>query len=244
MIRTATKRKPDGVVLMSTPEIVEILKQNPIFGKLQEDALGALSDICEKHSYPKGRTVIVEGELGDRMFVILQGELKFFATSANNESIELNRRKAPACFGEMALIDGGPRSATAETVTPVVLLEIRRHVFIGLLEREPKLIEPLVAFLGSIARNQLALITDLAFLDLRGRLARKLLDLGYKDGGDGSLTKLRRVSQTDLARMVNAARQTVNTLLHSMAHEELISVDDDGIRILQPEELRKLTLAG
>jgi CRP/FNR family transcriptional regulator, cyclic AMP receptor protein len=243
MIHTATKRKRDGIIVMSTPEIVEVLKQNPIFGKLEENALTALSNICEKHSYGKGKTVIVEGELGDRMFVILRGELKFYATSSTGETIELSRRKTADCFGEMALVDGGPRSASVETVTPSVLLEIQRPVFIGLLEREPKLIEPLMVFLGGIARNQLALITDLAFLDLRGRLARKLLDLGYKDGGDGSLTKLRRVSQTDLARMVNAARQTVNTLLHSMAHEKLISIDDDGIRILQPDELRKLTVA-
>jgi CRP-like cAMP-binding protein len=77
MIRTATKRKQDGIV-MSTPEIVDVLKQNPIFGALQDNALNALNHICEKHSYAKGKTVIVEGELGDRMFVILQGEVKVY----------------------------------------------------------------------------------------------------------------------------------------------------------------------
>jgi CRP/FNR family cyclic AMP-dependent transcriptional regulator len=220
-----------------------VLKRNTVFGKLDEKTLTALSDICEKRSYAKGKTVIIQGDPGDRMFVILRGEVKVYTSSPSGESIELIRRKEPEFFGEMALLDGGPRSASVDTVMPTTLLEVKRPVFIGILEREPKLIEPLIGFLGQIVRENSQTISDLAFLDLRGRLSRRMLDLAFKDGGDGSLTKQRRVSQTDLARMVGAARQTVNTLLHSMAYDDLISISDDGIRILEPDKLRQLTRA-
>lgn len=187
--------------------------------------------------FRKGEAVIRQGEAGDRMFVIISGAVKIFFTSSKGEIIEIVRRRAPENFGELALLDNGPRSATVETTEKTSVIAIERTLLIGLMEREPKIINPLLTMLGQMLRENIQLNNDLAFFDIRARLTRRLIELTSKSDGN-SLTHRQRVSQTELAHMVSGSRQTVNTILHAMADEGLISISSDGIRVLSPEGLR------
>jgi CRP/FNR family transcriptional regulator, cyclic AMP receptor protein len=149
--------------------------------------------------------------------------------------MELHRHDAPATFGELALLDGGPRSASAEAVERSTLLVVTRAELLRLLRSDEQVAEALLRTLGAIVRRTTRQISDLAFLSLQGRVAAKLLDLA---GPDGDWT--RRVTQTELATMVGGARQTVNQVLRSLESRGYIRSVGRRFEILDRERLEHL----
>jgi CRP/FNR family cyclic AMP-dependent transcriptional regulator len=233
-------RTSDERARVEQEQVVEALSQNAIFGALDEPIRRLLVDRCRHQVYRRGETVIVEGERGDKLFVILQGGVRIYRRSAAGSVVEIDRKHAGENFGELALLDESPRSASVDTTSRTVLLPIERDVFTGILEREPRAVKPLLAVLGKMIRNNIQMRSDLVFLDLQGRLARCILRLA-EDAGDGrDLTRDRKVTQSELAQIVGAARQTVNGALRAFEHDNVIAVDSDGIRILDKTSLQKL----
>ena len=125
----------------------------------------------------KGQMVFWQDDPGEAMFVLLEGSVKLVVCSRDGELIELHRHDAPAIFGELALLDAGPRSASAEAVERSTLLVVTRPELLRLLRAEDQVAEALLRTLGTIVRRTTRQVTDLAFLDLQGRLARQLLVL-------------------------------------------------------------------
>lgn len=144
-------------------------------------------------------------------------------------------------FGELALLDGGPRSASVVALEPVEALTLDRAPFIATLEGHPEVAGSLLAVLGDRLRRTDELIQDILFLDLPARLAKQLLALAEGHGvrtPEGLRLDL-RLSQSDLAGMVGATRESVNRCLGAYADRGLLSLDREGITIHKPEELRR-----
>jgi CRP/FNR family transcriptional regulator, cyclic AMP receptor protein len=120
------------------------------------------------------------------MFVLLDGVVKLVVRSKDGELVELVRHQPPASFGELAVLDGGPRSATAEAVEPSILLVVTRAELLRLLRPEEQVAEALLHLLGTIVRRTTRQLTDLVFLNLQGRVARQLLVLAENGNGAGS----------------------------------------------------------
>lgn len=230
------KKKQSNVTF---EEIVETLGKNEFFGALDHDVRKLLAEIGNEHQYRRGETVLIEGERGDRMFVVVRGGVRVYRRSRSGMIIEIDRKHPGDIFGEIALLDDGPRSASIDTTCRTVLLSFERDIFIGLLEREPKTIAPLLNLLGRTLRRNMQLSADLVFLDLRSRLARCIIRL-VEDANGNDLIFDRRVTQTELAQMVGAARQTVNGALRSLEEEDLITIDVDGIRVVNRDLLLSL----
>ncbi|HEY7605481.1 MAG TPA: Crp/Fnr family transcriptional regulator, partial [Actinomycetes bacterium] len=148
---------------------------------------------------------------------------------------ELVRHRPPATFGEVALLDGGPRSASAEATERSTLLVVTRAELVALLRATDQVAEALLRTLGTIVRRTTRQVSDLAFLDLQGRVARQLLVLA----GDGT-GRARQVTQAELASMVNGARQTVNQALRSLESHGYIRADGRRIEILDRRRLERL----
>jgi CRP/FNR family transcriptional regulator, cyclic AMP receptor protein len=169
------------------------------------------------------------------MFVLLEGSVKLVLVSRDGELIELHRHDAPAIFGEVALLDGGPRSASAEAVERSTLLVVTRPELLRLLRTDEQVAEALLSVLGAMVRRTTHQINDLAFLDLQGRVAAKLLDLTEPDGD-----RTRPITQVELATMVSGARQTVNQALRSLESRGYIRADGRVFEILDRGQLRRL----
>ena len=177
----------------------------------------------------KGQMVFWQDDPGEAMFVLLEGSVKLTVCSRDGELMELHRHDAPATFGELALLDGGPRSASAEAVERSTLLIVTRPELLRLLRIDEQVAEALLRTLGAMVRRTTRQISDLAFL------AAKLLDL---TGPDGDRT--RRVTQVELATMVGGARQTVNQALRSLESRGYIRSAGRSFEILDREQLRRL----
>lgn len=214
-----------------------VLARTELFGGIDEAARRRIAEHVAERVVERGQSVFTQDEPGDRMYVLADGAVKLFVASRDGGVVELVRHRPPATFGEIALLDGGPRSASAEAVERSTLLVVTRVELLHLLRAEDQVAEALLSMLGAMVRRTTRQVSDLVFLDLQGRIARRLLALATE--GDG-LPRTRRVTQTELASMVSGARQTVNQALRSLESRGYIRADGGGFEILDRERLELL----
>ncbi|HZD02209.1 MAG TPA: Crp/Fnr family transcriptional regulator [Actinomycetes bacterium] len=224
---------------MDINQVVELLGRTEVFGALDETARRQVAVGATRTVFARGQTIFVQEEPGDRMFVLARGAVKLVVRSRHGEVVELARHWPPAVFGQIALLDGGPRSASAEALEPSLLIGITRDKLIELLRSDPRLVDGLLRSLGELVRRANRQTTDLVFLDLQGRVARKLLELAEAPGANGGALRQRQFTQTELAHMVGGARQTVNLALRSLEERGLIRVSSGSIEILELEALHR-----
>jgi CRP/FNR family transcriptional regulator, cyclic AMP receptor protein len=227
-------RSPADVNLQ---ERAAVLARTELFGGIDEVTQRRIAGHVAERVVDRGQCVFVQDEPGDRMYVLAEGVVKLFVSSRNGGIVELVRHRPPSAFGEVALLDGGPRSASAEAVERSTLLVVTRAELVALLRAEDQVAEALLRTLGTIVRRTTRQVSDLAFLDLQGRVARQLLVLA--GDGNGS-ARTRQVTQAELASMVNGARQTVNQALRSLESHGYIRADGRRFEILDRRRLERL----
>jgi CRP-like cAMP-binding protein len=183
----------------------------------------------------KGQIVFWQDEPGEAMFVLLEGSVKLLVSSRDGAHFELHRHSPPAVFGELALLDGGPRSASAEAVERSTLLVVTRSELLRLLRADDQLAEALLRILGGMVRRTTRQVSNLAFLSLQGRVAAKLLELT-----EPGQARTRKLTQMELATMVGGARQVVNQALRSLEARGFIRADGRNFQILDRDQLLRL----
>ena len=193
--------------------------------------------------FRRDETVFHQGDPGDALYVVASGRVKVVLPSPDTGEPAILATLGPGgFFGELALLDGAPRSATAVALDPVEASVLRRDAFDRLVDTEPALRRALLASLAGEIRRLTAQVEDLHFLDLPGRLARHLLrSLGASGGAvegpeDGPLpTGEQRLpwpyTQAELAGMIGGSRQSVNRLLADFVAEGLLRFDGDVLVI-------------
>ena len=214
-----------------------VLARTELFGGIDGAARRRIAEHVAERVVERGQCVFVQDEPGDRMYVLAEGAVKLFVASRDGGIVELVRHRPPATFGEVALLDGGARSASAEAVERSTLLVVTRAELLRLLRTEDQVAEALLRTLGTIVRRTTRQVSDLVFLDLQGRIARQLLALAAD--GDG-MARTRRVTQAELASMVSGARQTVNQALRSLESRGYIRADGRSFEILDRRRLEHL----
>jgi CRP/FNR family cyclic AMP-dependent transcriptional regulator len=205
---------------MRPEQAAELLSQTGIFGELDDQALRHLAEHSHVRSFKKSHPIFQRGDQGDAVYVVVDGLVKIFISSDDGSEVVLTTLRPPDVLGELAIIDGRPRSASAEAVKPTTLLALDRSTLLELLAKHPPLAEGLLKSLGGLIRRLTEQATDLVFLDVGGRLAKLLLGLAESDGIPGpdgvtlDLTKL-KLTQTDLAGMVGTSRQSAVNVLQA-----------------------------
>jgi CRP/FNR family transcriptional regulator, cyclic AMP receptor protein len=213
------------------------LKSVPLFGGLPLDLQARLEAHLERVICGAGEVIFREGDPGDSLYIIEDGAVAIRLVSADGKELELAKLSRGDVFGELALLDGAPRSAEARALTRTKLLSLRRLDFQRALRTDSRLAEALLATLAPRLRRDAEAAREAAFLDVPGRLARALLRLADAAPDDQQLTP--PVSQADLARMIGSTRETVNRWLGR--YEELHVLRREGARIaiLDVEHLRR-----
>jgi CRP-like cAMP-binding protein len=226
------------VVGVDARKIASLLAEVELFGELDDSTLLAIAGQARRRVVERGQVLFWQDESGESMFVLLEGAVKLVVSSRDGGVVELARLVAPASFGELAVLDGGPRSATAEAVERSTLLAITRAEVLRLVHSEEQVAEALLRLLGTMVRRTTRQVTDLALLSLQGRVAAKLLELADPVGESPART--RRFTQVELATMVGAARQSVNQALKSLEARGWIRTAGHAVEILDPQSLRRL----
>ncbi len=190
-----------------------MLQRSPLFRGLSPAALERIAGLAAQRSYQGGEIVFSQGDPGDGLYGVVTGKIRISAGAADGREIFLNIMEPGDTFGEIALLDGGARTASATATAPSELVSIRREHFNGLLEREPGVALELLRICGERLRWTSGLVEDAALLDAPARLAKRLLSLGQLHGEHTGNGIVLRISQEELASFLGVSRQVVNQYL-------------------------------
>ncbi len=217
-----------------------LLAHIPLFARLSAGELNSLAGLLRSRRYRAGETVFHEGDAGTALYLIEEGEVKIVLTSAEGKEVVLSLLGRGDFFGELALLDGEPRSADAVATVASTLLSLRREAFLHFIAEQPGVAGSLLAALSRRLRRTDQLVHDAALLDVRSRLINLLLELGQTRGQPGpqGIVIGSRLTQGDLATMVGTTRESVNKWLRYYAGKGLVRHARGRLVLLDPDRLR------
>lgn len=205
-----------------------------LFAGLDERTLDLLTAALRSRKYRRDEVIFHADDPGDSLYVVASGSVKITVSADDGtEPAILTTIGRGGFFGELALLDGAPRSATAVAMDRVEALVLRREAFDRLVDSEPGLRHALLASLAAEIRRLTAQVEDLHFLDLPGRLARHLLREISSDGerAAGEVRLPWPYTQGELAGMIGGSRQSVNRLLADFVAQGLLRFEGDDLVI-------------
>lgn len=226
-------------------EVAEILGRTSIFGGLDGRVLADLAATCAARTYERGEFVCCQGDPGDRLFIIGSGLVKVVFTSLAGDEFLLATSGPGEVLGEVALLDGVPRSASVIAVRRATVYALSRATLSALMRTQPLVFDAVMSSLGSLVRRLTEQTGELAFLDLGNRLARVLLRLAGEPvpaAGRPVVLDL-GLSQAEIGTMIGASRPAVNRALQLLAMEGAIRISGQVITVSDVDALRRAAAA-
>ncbi len=217
------------------------LLQSELFRALGDAAIDAVVAKAARRQVAAGEALLHRGDPGTAMYVVLQGRLRVSVVSAEGGEMMLGMLGPGEVIGEMALLDGRPRSADVQAMEPCLLLEVGRAQVLALLRGDAELSLRLLAVLSRRLRDVNEAVEDVALLEVPARLARVLLRLarnfGTKQGNAWRIGV--KIAQRDLAMLAGTSRETVNRELRALEADGTIARQEGRLVILRPDRLEE-----
>jgi len=210
---------------------VKSLRRCALFAHVEPAGLRVLADAMVRRRFRRNEVIFHQGDPGDSLHVVASGAVKIVLPSSEGDEAIIATLQPGDFFGELALLDGAPHSATATAVEPVETLSLARAPFHQLLDDDRGLRIALLSGLAAELRRLTGHVEELHFLDLAGRLAMRLVRLARdRDPNANFEVHLEwPFTQSDLAAMIGGTRQSVNKLLSRLV--------DDGLLVIEHETL-------
>jgi CRP/FNR family transcriptional regulator, cyclic AMP receptor protein len=220
--------------------ILESLATIPFFSGLDPVALERVASGMRSRRFRRGEVIFHLGDPGDALFVIVSGDVKISLPSETGDEAILTTLGPGDVFGELALLDGAPRSASATAISATETVVLPRDRFRELIANEAGVRDALLASIAGELRRLTTHVEELHFLDMTGRLAARLVRLAHEGGtagADGTIRLRANLTQADLAAMVGCTRQSVNKLLGQFTDDGYIRQERDGIVVIDLDRL-------
>ncbi|HZF27757.1 MAG TPA: Crp/Fnr family transcriptional regulator [Gammaproteobacteria bacterium] len=218
-----------------------VLQRNYLFRGLPDGSLERIAALAARRTYAKGAVIFAQGDEGDALFGVAAGRVRISASGAGGQEVFLNIMEPGDTFGEIAVMDGLPRTAGATALDHTTVIFIKRPDFLQLLEREPRLAIHLLKLLCERLRWTSELVEESAFLAGPARLAKRLMILASLHGRAASIGCLElRISQAELARFLGISRQIVNQHLSEWRRNGWVDLGRSQIVIRNAEALRRM----
>jgi len=225
--------------MLAARPLVTSLARIPFFAGLDAAALERVAATTRIRRFRRGEVIFHAGDPGVSLFMIVSGEVKIALPAESGKEAILATLQAGDVFGELALLDGAPRSATATALVATESVMLPRDRLRELIATEPPVRDALLVSLATELRLLTTHVGELHFLDMTGRLAARLVRLAAEReaAADGSVRLQPTLTQAELASMVGCTRQSVNKVLGQFADEGLIRLGRDGIVVIDPDGL-------
>lgn len=220
----------------------EVLMGSALFEGMDAADLASLVPRLHTRSFGAGTYIFREGDLGLHLYMILSGEVKIIRSGPGGAEVVFAVLMPGDLFGELALLEeGAVRTADAVAVQPTECLTLERNALMTFLDADRERMWHLIRFLSAYIRRKDESFAEVAFLDIQGRVARKLLELARTHGDPTTGgTRIRvRISQRTLAGMVAARRENVNRALSRFAAHGDIKIAGGYITVLDAAALRR-----
>jgi CRP-like cAMP-binding protein len=216
-----------------------LLERNRLFRGLPVGTIEQIAALSTRRPYAEGALIFSQGDAGDALYGVITGRVRISASGPDGREMFLNIMEPGDTFGEIALLDGNPRTANASTTAASELLLIPRDAFMLLLQREPRLAQHLLRLLCQRIRWTSGLAEDSALLSLPARLARRLLSLGKLHGHNTLEGVHLLISQEDIARFLGVSRQVVNQHLQGWKANGWVALGRSRLTLLDPQALQR-----
>ena len=213
-------------------ELAPALGEFEIFSTLSQQSLSALSTMAGRKSWAAGTTIFLRGDQGDYLLALTAGRVRLSLASPTGRELVLRHVGPGEIIGELALIDGEPRSADAVAVEQTTAIVVPRARFQAAADTDPALAMSVARYLASLLRNTNYQMESIALYDLRLRLIRFiLLTINQVYGDSPGLAPVLRLglNQTDLSSVLGASRPKVNMALQALIAEGALARDGEKL---------------
>lgn len=221
---------------------LDLLRIVPIFTELDDKVLKKIVDIGLERKYTKNSIVFLEEEIGAILFIIISGKVKIVRTDDEGKEVILSILGTGDFFGEMALLDGLPRSATVVALDKTELFIIHRREFLELMENSPQIATSLMNELTRRLRKANEQIEDLSLKDAVGRVASVIIrladDIGKIRKGEVVIEDF--PVQQDLANMAGTSRETISRTIHQFMRHEYVEQKGNTLIIKDYDKFKNL----
>jgi CRP/FNR family transcriptional regulator, cyclic AMP receptor protein len=220
---------------------VDALARCPLFEHADAGMLRSVIESMRRRRFRRNEVIFHQGDPGDSLHVVANGAVKIVLPSAEGDEAIIATLRTGDFFGELSLLDGAPRSATATALEPSETLVLPRPVFYELLDQDMGLRDALLTGVARELRRLTGHVEELHFLDLAGRLAARLTRLAREAVPD-AVDEVRLdwpFTQSDLASMIGGTRQSVNKLLSDLVDDGLVRIERDTLVITDLPELER-----
>lgn len=217
----------------------QAMAELPLLARLSADDRKALAARARIRNYGTGATIFSEGEPGDSLHIIIDGRIRVITTNGSGDEATLALVNPGDCVGDLSLLDGRPRSATAVAAAPTRTLVVTRDAFAEWIAERPRSALALLETLSLRLRRTNQTVADLLFLDLSHRLAKQLVALaGVHRSAQGESRVRIPVTQAELGSLLGVSRESVNKQLNAFMRDSLVSLGRGAVVIENEAGLR------
>ena len=219
-----------------------VLLGSSLFQAMQQEELDSILGFASDRHYERGKVIFQKGEPGSSMMAVLSGRVRIGVVSPEGKEVALNVITPGEVFGEIALLDGKPRSADATAVEDTQLLVVERKQFVPFLRSNDDLYLRLLAVLCERLRLTSLALEEIALFDLDARLARLLLKFATDFGRpqpDGIRIGI-KLTQGDLGAQLAASRESVNKQLKRWESDGVLRKEGGYYVLVRPDDLQAL----
>ena len=211
----------------------DALRRCVLFAHVEEDGLRAIAAQMRRRRFRRGEVIFHQDDIGDSLQVVVSGSVKIVLPSDEGDEAIIASLQPGEFFGELAVLDGAPRSTSATAIEPTETLALPRDHFLHLLSEDPSMVRALLGGLAGELRRLTGHVAELHFLDLAGRLAIRLVRLAREAHPEarGRCELNWPFTQSDLAAMIGGTRQSVNKLLSGLVDDGLLAIERDTLII-------------
>jgi CRP/FNR family transcriptional regulator len=218
---------------------IELLRSVPLFADLEEGELERFSQVAVPRSFPAATRVFHEGDSSDACYIVSEGSFRVTREHSDGRAITLATLGPGEIFGELAMLDGDKRSASAESITDGTLLALPANDVRNLLSRNPEIALKLVAGLVRRLRQANMRLSRQSFQTVPSRVAGILAQLSREDqDGDETAEVTIRMNQTDLAQLAGTSRESVSRFLAELERAGVVRSGRGRVTVLEPQKLR------
>ena len=221
--------------------VADLLQKVPFLAVLPEQDRASLAAAAKRRRFGRGQAIFHKDDPGRSLFLIEEGAVRIYLPGPQGGDLTLALLAAGDFFGDLALLDGGPRSASAVATEDTVIMALDREDFMAVVRSRPEAATAVLAAVARRLREADEMASDLAFLDVAGRLAKKLLELAQSHGvrrPRGTELAL-PLTQEELASMVGVTRESVNRQLAAFRRRGLIDSRGRRFLLVDPDGLRR-----
>jgi CRP/FNR family cyclic AMP-dependent transcriptional regulator len=226
-----------------TRDKLSLLRSHPLFRDLPPGVIEHLGSYMKTRRVARGTSIFAKGDPGTGLMGVLAGAVKVSVASADGKDIVLNVFREGDIFGEIALLDGRPRTADATAMSDSELIVIERRDFVPFLSSQPDVMLKFIEILCSRLRRTSEQVQDITFLNLPTRLAKTLLQL--TGGVQGSATPSKAtITQREISQMIGMSRESTNKQLRAWAKRGWIRLERGGVGVIAPDRLIAIAAEG